>query len=161
MSLSLAFFKKYGLFLLLVLMVTLFIGVLLVSFFAARNTSDEQTVLPTPTPVSAITERERAYPEATTQPFYSDNTGKTGTLIVTANIPEARVMIDSGEEDTVQRSITYPVQITPFKIINMPTGQHSLTAAKRGYILEVVTFSLAPNEVKRIHLVLKPIQSTR
>lgn len=115
---------------------------------------------PTPTPPPFLTLDEISYPEATPQPYYSSaSTSAVGTLIVTSVQEDVRVMIDDGEEEADQTPTKYPIHITPFRVEDIPVGEHTLRAAKYGYIFQTIPFRIDPNTITRIEVNLKRIQS--
>jgi hypothetical protein len=151
--------NKYYLFALLVFILLVVALITVILFSTTSEPETTVTTIPTPTPINVITTREQSFREATTQPFYSDNTKRTGTLIVTSSLSEVRVMIDDGEHEATTKESNYPIQLTPFKITDIPTGEHMIRAAKPGYIFKEISFFIKPGEVTRVELTLTPIRS--
>ena len=142
---------------LLFLMAVIFFGIILLSFTRTNDLSKTVRLSPTPTP--RLSKNEQVYPEATTQPYYSDGSGLTGTLIVTSIEPAVRVRIDDGEEEGPVEPAGYPIQRTPFKITKMPAGKHMLRAVKPGYLFEIITIEIQPGRIERVEIDLRKIQS--
>lgn len=139
------------------LLVGIFLFLILYSRFQPRETPI--TPFPSPTTVELLTQRERKYPEAITQPFYSDNSGRTGTLIVTSPLSDVRIKIDSGDEEVPVSPVSYPRQRPPFKISNMPSGKHLLQAVMPGYVMQNITVEIKPNQTTRVTINLQPIRT--
>jgi hypothetical protein len=155
-------FNRYYIFAfgLLILLVAIFISVIIISLTESGRAPSEGALpgtRPSPTPPQPLHPREEAYNEAKPQEFYSEGSNKTGTLVVTATTPEVRVMIDDGEAEGPVGSKPYPIQITPFRVTDVPVGEHLLRAAKPGYIMTEIPFTVSEDGITRIQITLRPI----
>lgn len=127
-----------------------------------RPSPSSSAIIPSAPPAiapTALNPEERNYPEASPQRFFTDNTNRAGILIVTSNPSGARVMIDSEEAEVSSTGTVLPVNITPFKASNIPTGKHNLTLFKKGYNLAAEQFEIKPNEITRLDTTLTPQES--
>ncbi|HLD01312.1 MAG TPA: hypothetical protein VJC10_00390 [Patescibacteria group bacterium] len=127
---------------------------LILIVFAIRQPQSSST---TPQPNVSFQQGEVAFPEATPQPFYNSEKDETGSLVVTSDLEKVRVMIDNAEVESQKVNVRYPIQITPFRISSVPIGKHVLSGAKKGYVFEVISFTIRPNEVTRVNIKLKPL----
>lgn len=111
-----------------------------------------------PEPTNRLTETEIQYKEAPPQHFSQPTSQKTGILVVTASVEDLRVMIDPTEEEVPASVIPIPVNVPPFKLNNIPIGQHVLTAFRRGYEEVYREFTIEENSITRIHLEMIPLE---
>lgn len=134
------------------------------SIFAPKTQTPPAPVIqysPSPTSFPSsqpLTPEEKNYPEAYQQRFFSEDENQLGALIVISNPSEARAMIDLAEEEASSDS-TLPVNITPFKVSNMPVGQHNLMLFKTGYNFSTTQFNIEANKVTRLYINLVPQES--
>lgn len=129
-------------------------------FPTRKNPFSQPVIQYSPAPTTYIqpivlTSEEKKYPEASPQRFFSDNKNQSGILILTSDPAGARVIIDSEDTETSSTQ-TLPVDITPFKVSAIPTGQHNLTLFKKGYNMSTTKFSIEPNKITRLNVALIP-----
>lgn len=132
--------------------------ILTVSLSSERAANTPQQLITTPTPTPRFQRRQNDLPEAESQTYYSDNSGKVGTLIVTSSLKDVRVRIDDGNEESGINSTPYPMQYPPFIISNIPTGKHTLRAAKPGYVFQTIPVIINADKTTEIYIQLKPIR---
>lgn len=150
----------------IVIVLALLVGgsLLYFSVFAPKTPPAAPVIQYSPSPTTfvsskSLTPEENSYPEVSPQRFFSEDSNQSGVLVVTTNPSEARVMIDS-EEEEVSTETTLPVNITPFKISNIPVGQHNLTLFTQGYNFSVVQFKIEANKITRLDITLTPQEPT-
>ena len=81
-------------------------------------------------------------------------------VYMVGNVNNRRVSVPDSEEAEVPSDGTaLPVNITPFKTSNIPTGKHSLILFKRGYNLASEQFEIRPNQITRLNVNLTPQES--
>lgn len=141
-----------------------------VLFFFNSNGSDqsdpETRINPTVTPNPfVLTDEEDRFPEATPQPFRHQEESATGTLIVTSNPEDAIVFLDIEDhpdsEDPIPPEQEWPQNTTPFKVENMPVGEHVLKAFKiPTHDMDLETFIIRENEITRVHIELVPLETS-
>lgn len=112
----------------------------------------------TPTPQRTdylLSPIEKNYPEITPQPFSSQSSLK-GSLVITSIPSEARVVIDVPEEEASSNNIKIPVNTTPLKVTDIPTGKYTLFAFKEGYTIYTSAFTIEKDKVTRLEIKLNP-----
>lgn len=130
---------------------SLFCGI----FFAGQEPSAQPQV--------GLTAAEKAYPQATPQPFRHQEEKDTGTLVVTANVEGTIVLLDAEEhpspEDPIKNGQSWPHNTTPFIVKNMPVGHHVLFAIKPPlYDMTTASYTIEKNQVTRVSIQLQPLR---
>jgi hypothetical protein len=111
---------------------------------------------PTSSPQNTgFSQQESALPSAYPQVFASP-TNQTGELVVTSPVDLVRVQIDGPSEEVGLSTQTTPINSTPFTIKAMPVGSHTIFAFKEGYAPYTSVFTVSPNQVTRIEIILQP-----
>ena len=136
----------------------LFIVLLIVSLVSFITKPAQGPAIP------SLTTQERQYTEAPRQPFPTAENQQYGTLIVTSTVEQTRVLIDVSEDEVEsvvpQQNVIPATSITPFRIAQIPVGEHILTASKPGYYLTTIPFEIKTNEVTRIAISLDSLTET-
>lgn len=96
-------------------------------------------------------------PEAKPQLFNNPETIAKGSLVVTTNQSDVRVVIDAPHEEVSTDTQAAPVNIAPFKISSIPAGKHTLTAFKEGFVYYEKEFEINPNQTTTIDIHLTPL----
>lgn len=110
--------------------------------------------------VDRLTQSEQKYPEAPAQPFLTESQ-EQGILVVSSQIKDIRIMVDSPEEEVSISSKEIPVNINPFKISSIPIGKHNLFAFKEGYEIFETDFIIEKDKVTRLSVNLIPLSSAQ
>lgn len=108
---------------------------------------------------SVLTPEERSLPPAASQTFLIPEPQITepGTLIVDSVPEDARVVIDTAEEEGGgENSRPVPVNMTPFRVDSIPAGSHHLLISKQGYEYQEMDVTINPGEITRITITLSP-----
>ncbi len=149
-----------GLLLLLVILV-------IVSFFSRSTNTNQLTPTPSPSPLPlSLTEQEKKLPHATPQPFRNAVLKDTGTLVVTSSVEGATVLLDTSNhpgapDEPIRPGNPWPHNTTPFTVLNMPVGRHSLEAIKPPkYDMARTEFIIIKNEVTRVNIELIPLRTS-
>jgi hypothetical protein len=113
---------------------------------------------------TALTPPEKAYPQATPQPFRHQEEKDVGTLVVTSNIPDVTVLLEAEEhpspEDPIPRGQKWPHNTTPFRVERIPVGEHVLFAIKPpSYDMATIVFEIMKDKVTRVHIELIPLRT--
>lgn len=110
------------------------------------------TSLPSPTPH-----------QATPQAFdTSRSLPGTGTLTVTSPLSDVIVTIDAPIHAEAPAAVTpsqrpqVPPQYTPFYLKNIPAGEHTIIAAKPGYIAKTMKIMIEDGKETKITVELSP-----
>jgi hypothetical protein len=145
------------------LVLIIFIAAIMLRFGSNETTSPNQLI--TPTPATFLSEQEERLPTAKPQPFRNDDVKETGSLVVTSTVPNVRVFLDMTdhpeEEDPIPSNRTWPENITPFTVREMPVGEHFLFAFKPpDYDTAVMKYTIKKNEVTRVNIELIPLRTT-
>ncbi len=107
-----------------------------------------------------LTEDETRLPEAKPQ-HLTISSGKTGTLVVTANLTGGYVFIDQPMEaypegaPVAGQPAPMPPQYPPFRVTNVPVGQHKLIGIREGSTRQDIDFEIKENEITRIQISYK------
>lgn len=160
-------FHGTGLLVILIFVIALvFFGLIIFSF---TQTTTQEQIASDPTPTAnptQLTTQEGKLPQATPQPFrHQDETQKTGTLVVTANVDNVKVLLDATEhpdpEDPIPQGQIWPQNTTPFSVEEIPVGQHFLFAANAPlYDTQVVEFEIKENQITRVNIEMVPLRTS-
>lgn len=154
--------KKILLLLAVPLVLCLLVIVVGVMQFFQPDSESTSQVQPT---ASVTPADEKNFPDVTPQAFAGDPQKGTGTLVVTADMPEVFVYIDQPPEThaeapliSVPRKKNVPPQYTPFRAENIPVGEHEIVGVKSGYMAERINIVIQANEVTRYNFSLEEIR---
>lgn len=144
---------------LLLCILVIVVGVL--QFFQPGSENISQT----PPEISGSPTDEKDFPQITPQAFEGNQQEGTGTLVVTAEMPEVFVYIDQPPETDAEAPLTpaprkknVPAQYTPFRAENIPVGKHEIVGVKPGYMAKRVNIEIRANEVTRYNFSLEEIR---
>ncbi|MDO8498595.1 MAG: PEGA domain-containing protein [bacterium] len=158
----------------IIMIIVFFLALIVVSslFLFSSPKTIKQKIVPSPSPQSVsqsqyysqLTPEEKRYPEAPPQiSFSTGQNSETGLLLITSNPEGARVIIDVPENETNGTGSApispVPIKTTPFKVSQIPAGEHNLTAHKQGYIYNSINFKIEANKINRVHFELQPLPS--
>lgn len=133
----------------LVLMTLL--GVLLISLFVSLYFRRETVENP---PEGRIS-KETKYRNNLPQEFPPSKEG-FGTLIVTSVPDNIKVILDPPESEAPNTAEYLPVNLTPFRVEQIPVGKHSLFASNEGFEFKEEVFEVKANNVTRVEVKLLP-----
>lgn len=132
----------------ILILVVLFGMIILLTFLYFSFTEKEN-------PQTNYTEAEKNIPVVSYQPPIPDPQIQQGSLVITSNPDQVRVIIDAPEEE-VSAGPAQTVQTTPFRIDQIGAGKHQIFASKEGYEFQEIEVEILPNQINRVIISLLP-----
>lgn len=120
---------------------------------------DQFAVKDAPPSSTPLTKEELVYPTGLPQKFRDTKTTETGTLVVTSDIPDVRIIIttkDPGDADISGDTQYYaPANGAPTRFI-LPVNYYTVIAQKERYIWKWIPIVIEPNKTTRLKVHLDP-----
>lgn len=136
----------------------------IVSFLSPS--SPKKSPPPVTTSSTPLDKEEKSYPQATPQPFRHKEESDTGTLIVTSNVEDVKVFLDTSShagdpEEPIPPGQKWPSNLTPFTVEKIPVGEHTLEAIKAPeYDMTRMSYVIKKDQITRVHITLIPLRTS-